>query len=103
MLCPSDKAISSLGFGKLHSLYSNPNKLKQLLLNHILPNVFFTNNEQQLPASGILQTVGGASIPFEKTADGTMTVGKNKAKLIYTNFMGSNGAIHIIDRVIQFN
>ena len=73
--------------------------MRQLLLNHILRGAFFVSDEKA-PLRGLLQTVGGAYIPFEKTADGQMTAGINKAKLIFPNRPGSQGINHIIDAVI---
>lgn len=102
MLVPTDKAVKAVPLGQLLSLLRDTNKLKQLVLNHLLPGVYFVN-DQKVPLRGTLQTLGGASIPFEKTADGQMTVGKNKAKLIFPNRPGNNGVNHIIDKVIMFD
>ena len=79
---------------------NNPPQLKQLVLNHILPSALFTNDEKA-PLKGLIQAIGGASIPFEKTANGDMFVGTNKAKIIFANRAGNNGINHIVNGVIM--
>ena len=81
---------------------SNPSKLKQLLLNHMLPNALFIK-DGKIPMSGCLKTIGGASIQFRKSSDGVVRVGMNKAKVLFSNRPGNNGVNHIIDQVIVFN
>ena len=94
--------MRSLSNDSKNALISNPSKLKQLLLNHVLPNALFIKDDK-IPMSGFLKTIGGASIPFQKSSDGVVTVGMNKAKILFANRPGNNGVNHIIDQVIVFN
>ncbi len=100
LFVPTDKALKSLPSGTLQALMKNPKKLKQIMLNHLLPNPLFINYDK-IPVTGSLQTVGGASIPFRKTADGKMKVGVNGANIILPNRPGNNGVNHVIDQIIM--
>jgi len=100
LFVPTDKAMKALPRGKLNALMMNPQKLKKILLNHMLPKALFIK-EDMVPESGVLKTVGGAFIPFRKTADGKITVGANAARVIFPNRPGNNGVNHIIDGVIM--
>ena len=100
LFVPTDKALKSLPSGTLQALMKNPKKLKQIVLNHLLPNPLFVNYDK-IPVTGSLQTVGGASIPFRKAADGKMKVGVNGANIILPNRPGNNGVNHVIDQIIM--
>ena len=102
MFAPTDAAISALPPALLEELMRNPARMKRFLLNHMLPNSLFIK-EDRVPVNGFLQTVGGLHIPFRKTADGQITVGVNRARIIFANRPGNNGVNHIIDQVIMFN
>lgn len=79
---------------------NDSSELENFLLNHILPKALFIKNDK-IFKSGFLETIGETLIPFEKSAgDGIVTVGENRAKILFSNRPGNNGVNHIIDQVI---
>ena len=80
---------------------SDPSKLKQLVLNHLLPTALFIDEKNKVPLVGVLKTAGGSFISFRKTSDGKMVIGKNGATAIFPNRPGNNGVNHIIDKIIS--
>ena len=86
--------------GSLQELMNDSSRLQKFLLNHMLPEALFIKNDK-IFKSGFLETIGGAFIPFEKSADGGLvTVGENRAKILFSNRPGNNGVNHVIDQVI---
>jgi len=88
--------------GSLQELMNDSSQLQKFLLNHMLPKALFIKNDKTFK-SGFLETIGGAFIPFEKSADdgGLVTVGENRAKILFSNRPGNNGVNHVIDQVIN--
>lgn len=82
-------------------LLKDPSRLKNFLLNHLLPKALFIKNDKN-PTIGLLKTMGGASIPYKKNTEGKVTVGSNGAKIVFANRPGNNGVVHIINKVIEF-
>ncbi len=103
LFVPSNDAFRALPAGTLDSLMANPKKLRQLVLNHLLPNALFVDVNTKVPASGFLKTAGGSFLPFRKTADGQMLVGTNSAKVFLPNRPGNNGVNHLVDKVIMLD
>lgn len=93
LFAPTDEAFRALPAGALDSLIANPEKLKNVLLTHVVSGTIYSRG---LP-SGAVPVVAGGSIDAV-FARGGVTV--NNAKVIQTDLFASNGVIHIIDQVI---
>lgn len=96
MLAPNDDAFKKLPDGVLQSLLDNPDKLKAVVLNHILHGPLFVS-QKKLEREGSLKTLGGGRLPIAHTYAG-LTVGK--AKIVVPNRPGNNGVVHVIDTVL---
>ena len=95
VFAPTDEAFAKLPKGTLDSLLKpeNKKKLQDILTYHVVA--------AKIPAakvaSGKVKMANGKNIKV-KVASGKVTV--NKANVIKTDIMTSNGIIHVIDKVI---
>ncbi len=94
VFAPTDEAFAKLPHGTVEKLLANPDKLKQILTYHVISGKVMAADVKPMK----VKTVEGA--------DATITV-KNgnvmidKAKVIKTDIVCSNGVIHVIDSVIM--
>ncbi len=95
VFAPTDKAFSKLPKGTLESLLKpeNKKKLQDILTYHVVA--------AKVPASKV--TAGKVAMVNKKHAKISIKNGKvmiNKANVVKTDVLASNGVIHVIDQVI---
>ena len=95
VFAPTDEAFAKLPKGTLDSLLKpeNKKKLQDILTYHVVA----AKVPAAKVASGKVKMVNGKNIKVN-VASGKVTV--NKANVIKTDIMTSNGIIHVIDKVI---
>ncbi len=95
VFAPTDDAFAKLPEGTVASLLKpeNKDKLVSVLTYHVLPG--------KVPASAVktmkAKTVNGQQVSLKVSDQG---VSVDKAKVVKTDIMASNGVIHVIDSVI---
>jgi len=94
VFAPTDDAFAKLPDGTVDNLLANPDKLKQILLYHVVPgkvtaaDVVKLSKATSAQGSDIKIAVNGGSVKVDN------------ANVIKTDVMASNGVIHVIDAVI---
>jgi uncharacterized surface protein with fasciclin (FAS1) repeats len=94
VFAPNDDAFNKLPGGTVENLLADPDKLKQILLYHVVPGKVKAADVVSLSSA---TTAEGSDVAIE-VVDGTVTV--DGAKVIATDVMASNGVIHVIDTVL---
>ncbi len=94
VFAPNDEAFAKLPEGTVENLLANPDKLREILLYHVVPG---TVTAAQVVGLDRATTAQGSDVAI-KVADGAVMV--NNAAVIATDIMTSNGIIHVIDTVI---
>lgn len=96
VFAPTDEAFAKLPQGTVESLLlpENKDKLVAILTYHVVAGSY---PAAKVVKADSLKTLQGQAISI-KTSDAGVTV--DKAKVIATDVMCSNGVIHIIDSVI---
>ena len=95
LFAPTNKAFAALPEGTVESLLKpeNKKKLVSILTYHVIP--------AKVPASAVktmkAKTVNGQSLDIKVSDKG---VAVNAANVIKTDVFGSNGVIHVIDKVL---
>ena len=95
VFAPTDEAFSKLPKGTVEGLLKpeNKKKLVSILTYHVVPGKVLAKDVR----SGRVKTANGSSLDVQVTRGG---VNVNKAKVVATDVMASNGVIHVIDTVI---
>lgn len=94
IFAPTDEAFAKLPAGTVEALLADKDKLKEVLLYHVVPGNL---KAADVVTRGSLQSAQGSSIIL--TVDnGKVLV--NGAQVVSTDIEASNGTIHIIDAVI---
>lgn len=94
VFAPTDEAFAKLPAGTVESLLQNPEKLKQILLYHVVAGKVMASDVVKIKEA---KTVQGSS------AKVSVMGGKVKidaANVVKTDIMTDNGVIHVIDSVI---
>jgi uncharacterized surface protein with fasciclin (FAS1) repeats len=94
VFAPTDEAFAKLPAGTLDALLSDPAKLKQILLYHVVSGEVLAKDVVKLKSA---KTAEGASLTIRAGKDGVKVDGAN---VTTTDIMASNGAIHVIDAVV---
>jgi uncharacterized surface protein with fasciclin (FAS1) repeats len=94
VFAPTDEAFNKLPEGTVEGLLANPDKLKQILLYHVVPGKVMAADVVKLSKA---TTAQGSDVQIA-TKGGTVMV--DNATVIKTDVMASNGVIHVIDTVI---
>jgi len=96
IFAPTNAAFAKLPEGTVASLLKpeNKDKLVKILSYHVVPAKVMAADVK----SGEVKTLEGSTFDV-KVADGAVKV--DKAKVIKTDIVGSNGVIHVIDSVIM--
>ena len=96
VFAPTDEAFAKLPKGTLQSLLKPENKKKliSILSYHVVPGRVLAKNVK----SGRVKTLNGSSFEI-RVSKGEVTV--NKARVVATDVMASNGVIHVVDAVIM--
>ena len=98
LFAPTDEAFALLGEEAVNNLLLPENRttLFNLVRNHIVKG----RVPSEVMTGGMsAETESRTKLVFEAAEDGTKTV--NGAKFVKTDIEGSNGIVHIIDRVIE--
>jgi len=97
VFAPNDEAFAKLSKETLLGLIQDTPKLKNLLLNHVLPGKHMMAELVKLKTA---KTIQGQNVFFE-----TSTVKKipkiNDVDIIKTDLIADNGIIHIIEKVLM--
>jgi uncharacterized surface protein with fasciclin (FAS1) repeats len=94
VFAPTDEAFAKLPEGMIDYLLANPDKLKQVLLYHVVPGKVMASDVVGLSSA---TTAEGSDIAIVVKGDSVMI---NNAKVVKTDVMASNGVIHVVDTVI---
>jgi uncharacterized surface protein with fasciclin (FAS1) repeats len=94
VFAPTDEAFGKLPEGMIDELLANPEKLKQILLYHVVPGNVMAKDVVGLSSA---TTAQGSDVAIAVKGDVVMI---NNAKVLKTDVMASNGVIHVIDTVI---
>jgi uncharacterized surface protein with fasciclin (FAS1) repeats len=94
VFAPSDEAFAKLPAGTVESLLRDQEKLKKILLYHVVAGKVTAKDVVKLKSA---KTVQGASVRIK--ADGGKVMVDN-ANVVQTDIQASNGVIHVIDSVI---
>jgi uncharacterized surface protein with fasciclin (FAS1) repeats len=95
ILAPSDDAFAKLGKGTIERWKKKPAELEGVIRLHV---VLGKNDINKLTNFRTAPTAAGKDLEV-KTQDNDVTVGG--AKLIETDQVGTNGVVHVIDRVLK--
>ncbi|WP_414661120.1 fasciclin domain-containing protein [Horticoccus sp. 23ND18S-11] len=95
IFAPTNAAFDKLPAGTVESLLKpeNKSKLVAVLTYHVVPAKVMAADVK----SGEAPTVNGKPLTIKADAMGVMV---NKAKVTATDLVGSNGVIHVVDRVL---
>ena len=94
VFAPTDEAFAKLPEGTVEGLLANPEKLKQILLYHVVAGKVSSTQVVSLDRA---TTVQGSDVTI-KVVNGQVMI--NDAKVIQADVETSNGVIHVIDTVI---
>jgi len=94
VFAPTDEAFAKLPPGTLDALLKDPAKLKNILLYHVVSGKVMAADVVKLKSA---KSIEGASIAISVT-EGKVTA--DKANVVKTDIMATNGVIHVIDHVL---
>jgi transforming growth factor-beta-induced protein len=94
VFAPTDEAFAKLPAGTVESLLANPEKLKQVLLYHVVAGKVMAGDVVKIKSA---KTVQGSSATVKVNGSSVMIDGANVVK---TDIVTDNGVIHVIDSVI---
>ena len=92
VFAPTDEAFAKLPAGTLEKLLANPAELKKVLTYHVVSGKVMAADVK----AGKVKTVEGSSATL--ATKGGVTI--DKANVVKTDIVCSNGVIHVIDAVI---
>ena len=93
VLAPTDDAFGDLPEGTLEGLLADTEKLKTVLLSHVIEGSVLAETVVTLDSA---TTLSGQALPIS-TSEGVQIGG---AAVTKTDILASNGVIHLIDKVI---
>lgn len=93
VFAPTDEAFAKLPAGELDALLKNKEKLKKVLLSHVVSGTTSLKDTANLKSTKSLE---GSEIKIQVT-EGGVKIGE--ASVVQTDISASNGIIHAIDRV----
>ena len=93
VLAPTDAAFNDLPEGTLEGLLADTEKLKTVLLSHVIEGSVLAETVVTLDSA---TTLSGQTLPIS-ASEGVQIAG---ARVIKTDILASNGVIHLIDKVI---
>jgi uncharacterized surface protein with fasciclin (FAS1) repeats len=94
VFAPTDEAFAKLPAGTVDALLKDPEKLKGILLYHVVSGKVMAADVMKLKTA---KTVGGGSVTI-KVVGGKVMI--NKATVIKADIACDNGVIHVIDTVL---
>jgi uncharacterized surface protein with fasciclin (FAS1) repeats len=93
VFAPTDEAFAKLPAGTVEGLLANPEKLKKVLLFHVVAGDVRAADVVKLKSA---DTLNGGKLAIDAT-DGVKVSG---AKVIKADIVASNGVVHVIDTVL---
>ena len=94
VFAPTDEAFAKLPAGTVEALLKDKAKLAAILTYHVVPGDVRAAQVVKMTSA---KTVNGQSLTFS-TNGGSVSV--DKAKVVKTDILASNGVIHVIDTVV---
>lgn len=94
VFAPTDEAFAKLPPGTLDALLKDPAKLKKILLYHVVSGKVMAADVVKLKSA---KTVEGSAISIHVNGSKVMA---DKAGVVKTDIMATNGVIHVIDAVM---
>lgn len=94
VFAPTDEAFSKLPEGTVEALLADPDKLREVLLYHVVPGKVMAADVVNLTAA---TTAQGSDIRILVAENGVRI---NDANVVQTDIETSNGVIHVVDTVI---
>jgi len=94
VFAPTDEAFAKLPAGTVEALLADPDKLKTILLYHVVSGEVTADQVIKLTQA---TTVEGSDVTI-KVKGGSVMV--DNATVLKTDVMASNGVIHVIDTVM---
>lgn len=94
VFAPTDEAFAKLPEGTVEALIANPDKLRSILLYHVVPGKVMAADVVSLNSA---TTAQGSDVTI-MLAEGGVQI--NGANVTATDIETSNGVIHVIDTVI---
>lgn len=94
VFAPTDEAFAKLPAGTVENLLKNPDKLKQILLYHVVSGKVMAADVVKIKKA---KTVEGSEAKVSVNGGKVMIDGANVVK---TDIVTDNGVIHVIDAVI---
>ncbi|MBK8167809.1 MAG: fasciclin domain-containing protein [bacterium] len=93
VFAPTDEAFAKLPKGTVEGLLANPEKLKKVLLHHVVAG--------DVRAADVVKLKSADSLNGTKlTIDATDGVKVSGAKVTKADIVASNGVVHVIDTVL---
>lgn len=96
VFAPTDEAFSALPKGTVKGLLKDTEKLKAVLLYHVVAGKY---NAEDVIGKDEIRTVQGQSVHID-ASDGVKV---DEARVIQADIEAENGVIHVIDKVILPN
>jgi uncharacterized surface protein with fasciclin (FAS1) repeats len=93
VFAPTDEAFAKLPEGTVEGLLENPEKLKKVLLYHVVSGTVTSSQVVKLDKA---KTVEGGTVTIN-AKDGVMI---NDAQVIKADIEAKNGIVHVIDSVL---
>jgi uncharacterized surface protein with fasciclin (FAS1) repeats len=97
VFAPTDDAFKKVPAATMNMLAKNPDKLKKVLLYHVIGKKITSADVGSMGGAGKPETLAGGVVNVT-TKDGTIFV--NNAKVIKADVATANGVIHAIDTVL---
>ena len=94
VFAPTDEAFSKLPEGTVEALLADPDKLREVLLYHVVPGKVMAADVVNLSEA---TTAQGSDIRIMIVESGVRI---NNANVVQTDIETSNGVIHVVDSVI---
>jgi len=97
VFAPNNAAFEALGQDKIDSLIADPEKLRNILLLHVLPGRVVDAQTALTLVGYDLQAGNGDTLVISQDGDSLSINGSN---IVATDIRAVNGVIHVIDKVI---
>jgi len=94
VFAPTDEAFAKLPAGTIENLLANPDQLKAVLTYHVVAGKVMASDVVKMKSA---KTVQGSSARIQARGGKVMI---DKANVVQTDILASNGVIHVIDAVI---
>jgi uncharacterized surface protein with fasciclin (FAS1) repeats len=96
VFAPTDEAFAKVPAATLQALAADKNKLKAVLLYHVVAGRVMAADALKLAGKGA-KTVEGSEAKITVVGGAPLI---NQAHIVKTDILASNGVIHVIDAVI---